>query len=653
MHGPSAIAKSARHASGRPRIRPIAPLLGCLLIVGNTYWIGMESELAYSLFTLVNPFLNAIFTLLLVMGANALLGRHRPGWALNAGELLVIYVMVTAVSTISGATMMTSLLGTLAHPYWFADAENEWRSLFWPHIPDWFTVSDRSALRGYFEGESTLYTATHLRAWAVPVLVWSSVTVCLYVSLLCISALVRRQWIEHEKLTYPITALPLAMTTGRDFFRARSMWLGFGISAGIRLLATAHDFIPALPSVPYGMNLGAYFTEKPWSAMGFLWMSYNPAIVGLTYFMPLGLSFSCWFFFWLTRWERVLGSTLGWKELYLDERATGAWLAIGLLAVWTSRRHLGAVARHVVQGPRLGAPLDETNEPLPFRATVGILVASILGVIVFCSLAGMALWVVVGFFGVFYALAIALARVRAELGPPYHELIRINPREFMVDTFGSRMLRAPNLMGMTFLYGYNRCNRAHPMPTQIEAFKMAERSGTSPKRVFQAIVLATVVGAVATFWAYLDITYRYGVAGVLNGWIRHSGWESFRPLQGWIQNPQNPGGEGTAFTVLGFVFVSALYALRARFVWWPLHPSGYVLSGASWGGMIYFWFPVMVSWLIKWLLVKQRGLGAYRKGVPFFLGLILGEYVLRASISLVSLVFHIDLPSKVGGITGW
>ena len=645
MQGASYTAKS----QPGPRVRPFVFPLGAALVVANTYWIGLESELAYSLFTLVNPFLNAIFTLVVLIVVNSLLTRLRSPWALNAGELLVVYAMVTAVSTISGATMMTSLLGTLAHPYWFADAENEWRSLFWPHIPDWFTVSDTSALRGYFEGDSTLYAPAHLRAWALPVLVWSGVTVCLYVSLLCIASLVRKQWIEHEKLTYPVTALPTAMANDRAFFRTRSVWLGFGISAVIRILATAHDFVPSLPYVPYGMRLDAYLTEKPWNAMGFLWMSYNPAIVGLTYFMPLGLSFSCWFFFWLTRWERVVGSLLGWRELYLDERATGAWFAIGALAVWTSRRHLAAVGRHLARGPRL----DESDEAIPSRAAVGTLVVAVVGMILFCSLAGMALWVVVGFFAVFYALAIALARVRAELGPPYHELIRINPRELMVDTFGSRMLRAPNLMGMTFLYGYNRCNRAHPMPAQIEAFKTAERSGTNPRRVFLAIVIATVVGSVATFWAYLDITYRYGVSGTLNGWIRHSGWESFRPLQSWIQNPQGPTNVGTGFMALGFMFVAALYALRARFVWWPLHPSGYVLSGASWGGMIYFWFPVMVSWLIKWLLIKQRGLGAYREGIPFFLGLVLGEYVLRAGISLVSLLFHIDIPSKVGGITGW
>ena len=56
--------------------------------------------------------------------------------------------------------------------------------------------------------------------------------------------------------------------------------------------------------------------------------------------------------------------------------------------------------------------------------------------------------------------------------------------------------------------------------------------------------------------------------------------------------------------------------------------------------MIYFWFPVMVSWLIKWLLVKQRGLGAYRKGVPFFLGLMMGEFMIGSLLSVFGTAFN-------------
>jgi len=40
--------------------------------------------------------------------------------------MLVIYVMVAMLSTISGHKMMGYLMGALAHPFWFATPENEW-----------------------------------------------------------------------------------------------------------------------------------------------------------------------------------------------------------------------------------------------------------------------------------------------------------------------------------------------------------------------------------------------------------------------------------------------------------------------------------------------------------------------------------------------
>jgi len=88
------------------------------------------SELWYSLFTLVNPFSSSIFTLAIVMILNLLFGRLLKKTLLSQSELLVIYIMVTVASTISGATMMTSLIGTLAHPFWYASQRMNGNSCF-------------------------------------------------------------------------------------------------------------------------------------------------------------------------------------------------------------------------------------------------------------------------------------------------------------------------------------------------------------------------------------------------------------------------------------------------------------------------------------------------------------------------------------------
>jgi len=68
------------------------------------------------------------------------------------------------------------------------------------------------------------------------VLGWAVFLFILVFVMLCINAILRRQWIERERLTYPIIQLPLEMATSRgaaSIFRNRLMWIGFSIAAGI------------------------------------------------------------------------------------------------------------------------------------------------------------------------------------------------------------------------------------------------------------------------------------------------------------------------------------------------------------------------------------------------------------------------------------
>ena len=188
-------------------------------MIVNAYWVGIASELWYAVYTLVSPFSNAVFTLVVLIALNVGLRKLSPRLAFTAAELLLVYIMVTMVSTISGHAMMAILMGTLAHPFWFASPENEWAQLFLHHIPAWLTVHEFEFLAGYYEGESSIYWLEHLRIWVRPALLWSGFIFLLYGSLLCLGLFLRKQWMEREKLSFPLTQLPLQMTTHRNFFR--------------------------------------------------------------------------------------------------------------------------------------------------------------------------------------------------------------------------------------------------------------------------------------------------------------------------------------------------------------------------------------------------------------------------------------------------
>ena len=194
-------------------------LIGILLCLWNAYWLAYAAELIRPQFLLnfVSLFFNAIFSLSFVIFINIFLRQLAPEKAFTAQEMLVIYIMVVMVSTFGGHTMMTFLVGTLAHPFRFATSENEWANLFWHFIPDWFVPTD-GVLDDYFTGDSTLYQAKHLLGWILPVVTWTGFITILWFIMICFNVIIRAKWTEQEKLAYPIVQLPIQMVMGQKKF---------------------------------------------------------------------------------------------------------------------------------------------------------------------------------------------------------------------------------------------------------------------------------------------------------------------------------------------------------------------------------------------------------------------------------------------------
>jgi len=77
-------------------------------------------------------------------------------------------------------------------------------------------------------------------------------------------------------------------------------------------------------------------------------------------------------------------------------------------------------------------------------------------------------------------------------------------------------------------------------------------------------------------------------------------------------------------TMVGFVIVMVLDAIRFKFPGFPLHPAGYVLSMNF--GVDYFWFGLLVAMFVKNFVQRYYGLRGYDKLRMVALGILLGEY---------------------------
>jgi hypothetical protein len=633
---------STQPTGDRPRsVTGRAVLLAVVLAPLNCYWIMQIEVVWYSGHpTCASLYYNAVFSLLLVVAANAALRSIAPRAVMTQGELLTVYVMLCIVSSVASHDMLQILIPSLTHVAWYATPENEWRTLFERHLPSWLTINDRQAMAEYYGGRSAFFVRRNIRIWTEPMLWWGGFIFVLLLVMLCINVLVRRPWTEEEKLSYPIIQLPLALTESGGssrFFVNRLMWTGFLLAGGLDLLNGLNYLFPYLPSIPVKCsqyNLGVYLTGKPWNAVGWLPIMFYPFAIGLGFFLPLDLSFSIWFFYLFRKGQQVSASALGLQGLprfpYLNEQSSGAWLGLAVLAVWITRRHLGEVLRVARVG---GTRRPESREPIPYRWALAGLVGGVALLLAFSMRAGMALWAAGLFFLIYYGISTAITRMRAELGPPTHELTPMNAEHILVDLFGTRRLGATNLTTMALYWFFNRSYRNHPMPHQLEAFKMAERARMDARRLAWAMMLAVVVAVPASFASLLYMSYQSGGAPG-SGFA----WETFNRLQRRLVTPTDPDVPAVLFLVLGFLFPFVLMAMRMRFLAWPLHPAGYALSTNF--GTDYIWFCLVLASVAKAAILRYGGIKAHRNAVPFFLGLILGEFTVGSFWSALSVVLQ-------------
>ncbi len=397
-------------------------------------------------------------------------------------------------------------------------------------------------------------------------------------------------------------------------------------------------------------DAGQWFPSRPWNAIGWTPLAIFPFIVGLGYLLPVDLLFSCWFFFLFWRLEKVGSSALGYaaeqpKFPYIDEQMFGAYMAVVVIALYAARHDLAAIIRQAFS--RSGTTVAP-DEPMSYRTAILGSLAGLGFLTGFSYLAGMPVWLGVLFFFVYFAIAMAISRMRAELGPPTHDLHFIGPDQSLTTILGTQQMNGPTLGTMTLYYWFNRAYRCHPMPIQLEGLKMASQTRTSAQSLFVAMGIAAFVGVLATFWVTLHVSYKLGAAARITGWGSLGyGPEAYNRLAGWLATPLKPNVAGIWAMVVGFAIAGALMIARMAVFGWPLHALGFAISG-GWS-MMWAWLSLFVAWVLKSLVLRYGGLRGYRNGLPFFFGIILGDFVVGGSWTLLGLLFDIPIFSLWSG----
>jgi len=567
--------------------------------------------------------------------------RKRHG--LRQGELLTIYSLLICTATISSVQFVQFLVPMVTGAFYFASPENGWAETIQPLIPDWFSPRNSEAIRTLYEGLPG-HAGIPWKAWIRPFLFWAPLLMTFYLVMICICAILRKQWVERERLTFPLVQVPLEMTesTGKDgsrmvgaFFRNRLMWIGFMIPVILHSLDGLHQHFSSIPRLQLRrINVGAYFVGKPWNAVNPLFFSIYFSVVGFAYLLSLELSFSFWFFFILLKAEEVLGSVLAWKTSaglwrtgafpFVIAQQSGGFIALVLMSLWLGRSHLKRV--FMIAFSR--AKGDDEDEPMSYRWAVFGSIGGILFISWWCWIAGMSFWLALSLFVLTYIFMLGATRMMAEGGINFLWSAQTCPNYILHSIGGRNFFRGRNgLMLMTLPFVIWNF-RGLVVPEAMETFKMGTQSKMNMRKLTYCVMLAIPIAMLVAYGSILYLSYSFEGGGLAIDHYRfiHVATRPYQELSSVLMDPSGFSMTRVSFIALGAVFGLFLIFMRTRFLWWPLHPIGYAASTTF--AMWFLWSSIFVAWLCKFVILRYGGVKQYRRTRPLFLGLIFGELLM-------------------------
>jgi len=594
-----------------------------------------------------------LFFVLVFIGNTVLRGIRRSA-ALTRPELLVVYAMLIMCASITTMGLGAQILPIMGAPLQYATPENRWGELVLPYLPKWL-VPNAEAVRGFFEGLRKGETIPW-GAWIKPLLGWVVFLAPAYFIMMALMVILRKQWVEREHLIYPLTVLPAEMSAppegGRllgPFFRNRGMWIGFFIVFLLTSMNALHAYWDFVPQVQLVRSLKIFRNTTD------LTIRLSFPVLAFAFLINTDLAFSLWFFnlvflciqgvFNITgvRLDENLGIYGSSRVPIFAYLGMGAIAAVVLGGIYNAREHLkGVLARAL--GRRGGA--DDSDEIISYPVAVWGTVLSVAIMWVWLSLVGLHPAIVPLYLFLAYVIFLGLTRVVSEGGLPTIVAAMIAPT-VLTSLLGVRVVGASGLMALALMYVWCADIRIFPMAECAQGLKLVDACPPRRRRgIFWAVTLALVISFVVSVAVSLSLAYKYG-GMTLNQWFFVGGPKApFRLMAEKLQNPSPPSLPGYLLMAGGAGVTVLLSVLRATFPWFTLHPLGFAV-GSVWL-MNQLWFSVFLAWLMKSAIFRYGGPVIYRRVVPFFLGLVLGQYTAAAFWFLVDLC-----TGKTGNTVFW
>jgi len=566
--------------------------------------------------------------IVLVFAANPL-ARLIFGRPLFSGAEL-IFVFAAGFLSASIGEVTGRMIAVISSPNYFTTSENQWGEFVQPNLPTWILVGNEAgALRRFYEGLKA-GEAIPWSVWVAPLLWWLSFVGAIAVGCVAVGVILRRQWVERERLPFPLAEVPLLLARAREdqgastpFYRRPLFWAGFAVPFLLVMWHVAHFFYPLLPDLRIDIT---------WTSIRFgrdfpdMYTRVNFFIVGFAYFTDLRILLSIWFFHLLAALQVGLATRVGLAMELSDggiyHQEFGGLTFFVLASLWVGRHHL----RHVFRSAfSRSTDAGDGNELISYRWAVWALILAALYCVGWLVRAGLRLDLALLFLFISFVFYLGLARILAMSGLVFLAGAS-NTQALMLDLLPRPAYTPSTLAASNVLFTMYQNNKGFCLPAASHTAKLSSELGGRASRslgrtALGGFALALVASVVVTVW----LGYRQGAYNFASYTFRTANQYPFNNTVSQIKEMTSgvPYQKGAlVFFVLGVLVTAALTVLTYRLPWWPLHPAGFTVAFA-WSVRTAV-MSVFVAWAAKAVLLRIGGIELYRRARPAFLGLIVG-----------------------------
>ncbi len=555
-------------------------------------------------------------------------GKYLQGW-----ELVLIFSVGYVSAPI--AELVSRWIATIAVPYYLASPENQWAAYVFPHLKGWLVVkTDPEYLRWFYEGmpEGASFP---WQVWLVPLFWWVSFFVAIGMVCLSMATILRRQWVENERLPFPLAQVPLelAQDTTRpsgmtDYMRGKLFWIGFIVPFFIVCWEVVTYFYPGFPSLKVGVSTSKIFFGRDFPPF---FTKVNFFIIAFGYFTSLKILFSIWFFNLLGIFQEGYSIRLGIPE-HVSEQSTGAFILFVFWGLWMARRQIGRAF-----GKALGIreDVDDSRELFSYRTAVFGLIIGPLFMVFWLKRAGASNFAAILWTSSLLIFYLGVAKIAAASGLIF--LAHPGSATAMVSIFTPKALLGPSNIVSNVLLGCTYQNaKGWVMPAAAHSARLIHMLKNKARTAGIVVAVTLVLAILANSLTMVYLGYRVGAFNYGSYVFNRAGpryWDNMVSELKELEKggPKRPKAR-LGYFAFGMAMCSFLIFMNYHFTWWPLHPVGFTVAKIYSVRTAAFSF--FIVWLCKLIILRLGGMSLYKRIKPFFLGMIVG-YAMGLLVTMV------------------